>query len=284
MPRFIPTAMKWLRYGEEVGANGTPHLQGCVQFKQDEAGPKHFAKRIGDWAMKCHWEWMRGTIGQNVAYTGKDATEDNGKLHEFGTRPLSNKEKRARGAEATKERYKEILSLAKKGKFDVLENDYTGDYLRMKKTLDLIHAQEIGAAQPQSFDVLENWWIFGESGSGKSRAVRDLIPEDDLYLKLQNKWWDGYNGQKYVLIDDFDPNWAGKAALKGWCDHYKFRVEMKGGSMVINPKHFVITSNYRIDECEFRDNDIAPIKRRFVSVNAQAFRDKFKYEAEDRAA
>ena len=46
---------------------------------------------------------------------------------------------------------------------------------------------------------------------------------------MLNKWWCGYNGEKYALIDDFEPDWTGKAALKRWADRYPFQAEFKGG-------------------------------------------------------
>lgn len=43
-------------------------------------------------------------------------------------------------------------------------------------------------------------WIVGKSGVGKSWYAKSFMP----YMKAQNKWWDGYEGQSEVLIDDFD--------------------------------------------------------------------------------
>lgn len=278
MPRFNKEHMKWLRFGEEVGASGTPHLQGCIQFKTPQTGPNLFAKKIGAWVKKCHWEPMRGAIASNVEYTGKDASAEAGTLHEFGTRPLTNSERRKKGRESNKEKYLEIIAHAKKGDFKWIQDNHPGDWIRMRKNIKGIHEDEVAANETQTHDVLENWWIFGETGEGKSRAVNELVPRDKVYRKMQNKWWDGYTGQPYVVIDDFDPGWTGKAALKQWTDHYSTPVETKGGYMQINPKHFLITSNYKIEECEFKPNDVAPIRRRFKSCNAEYFRTHFKPE------
>ena len=43
-------------------------------------------------------------------------------------------------------------------------------------------------------------WIYGKAGYGKSRLARRDYP--DAYPKLCNKWWDGYNNQKHVIMDD----------------------------------------------------------------------------------
>lgn len=34
-------------------------------------------------------------------------------------------------------------------------------------------------------------WIHGEPGTGKSTLARSY---EDIYLKAQNKWFDGYHG------------------------------------------------------------------------------------------
>ena len=278
LPRFIKHEMKWIRYGEEVGEKGTPHLQGCIQFIKKQSGPKAFAKKIGDWVLNCYWEPMRGAIACNVEYTGKDATKENGRLHEFGTRPLTNEERRKKGTAAMKEKYLEIIAHAKKGDFDWIENTHPGEWLRMRRNIKGIREDEIGKNEAHTHEVLQNWWIFGKTGTGKSRAVNEMIPKAKLFRKMQNKWWDGYEGQDYVLIDDFDPAWQGKQALKQWTDHYMTPVETKGGHMEINPKHFIITSNYRIEECEFKENDVGPIRRRFKHCNAEYFRQNFQLE------
>ena len=71
-------------------------------------------------------------------------------------------------------------------------------------------------------------WIMGPPGSGKSRIVHEL--EDDLYQPITAKWWDGYNGQKAILLDDFRSNWCDYNYFLRLTDMYPLTVEVKGGS------------------------------------------------------
>lgn len=88
----------------------------------------------------------------------------------------------------------------------------------------------------------------------------------DVYLKMCNKWWDGYRNQPIVLIEDLGREHHVLAHhLKVWADAYDFQMEEKGGGRAIRPGHIVVTSNYAIEEV-FAEHpgDIEPICNRFT--------------------
>nr|WQA30185.1 MAG: rep protein [Cressdnaviricota sp.] len=109
---------------------------------------------------------------------------------------------------------------------------------------------------------LENLWLCGDPGTGKTKFAWDHYP--DLYIKAINKWWDGYHGQEVVLLDDWDPRHEVLTQhLKIWADRYPFRGECKGSSLMIRPKIIIVTSNYTIEQCFQNPEDVEAIRRRF---------------------
>lgn len=90
-------------------------------------------------------------------------------------------------------------------------------------------------------------WIYGLSGCGKTRTVLESYPE--CYIKPRNNWWDGYQYEEVVLVDDvdiFDRALGGK--LKHWGDFAPFIGECKGSSFRIRPKLVIVTSQYKIEQ------------------------------------
>ena len=132
---------------------------------------------------------------------------------------------------------------------------------------------------PLTTDDVKGIWIFGPAGVGKSHLVREIEPS--LYLKSQNKWWDTYNGEPSVLIDDFDKMGTCLSHyIKIWADKYGCVGEKKGSQTPLCYSKFYITSNYSPDELwgvqEDRDLElIAAIKRRFKFYHMES-REKYQ--------
>ena len=95
---------------------------------------------------------------------------------------------------------------------------------------------------------------------------------NDLYEKSNNQWWDGYNNEKNVLIDDFDRTCIKLSYyLKIWGDNYRFNGEIKGS--IIQPIYnkLIITSNYNIEELFYDEEKpdielVNALKRRFEEI------------------
>jgi len=225
--------------GEEVGSQGTPHLQGYAEF----VGKTRWAPIAKKYSMHCE---LARTQAEAIAYCKKD-----GLFEERGTPRLE-------GGLAEKARWRNIISLAEQGDLDTIKLEEPAVYLRCYSTLLKIK-QSMMPALPE-LDSLDNIWLWGPPGIGKSRTARDSA--NNFYPKPLNKWWDGYLGQDTVIIDDWEKDCHLGHYLKIWADRYDFIGETKGGSVRIRPRHIFVTSNYSPDAC-FTGEELVAIRRRF---------------------
>lgn len=239
---------KYIAYSKEVApTTGTPHLQGYVSFHNPKT--LQSVRRI---FIGCHVEAMRGSIAQNEAYISKVA-----EMVERGDKPISND---SRGKNE-KERWENARRLAKEGKMDDIDADI---FIRCYSTLKRIGTDYQN--KPLPCDV-KCFWIYGPTGTGKSYAVENHYPE--CYKKSMDdlKWFDGYNGQDVVYLEDLDKyqvKWGG--LLKRLADRWPMQASIKGSMMYIRPKVVVVTSNYRIEEIWSDSGTVDPLLRRFKEV------------------
>lgn len=129
----------------------------------------------------------------------------------------------------------------------------------------LIVAQRLyrSLQSPYEHTGVRGLWFYGAPGTGKSREARLRYPE--AYLKLQNKWFDGYVSQAAIILDDLDRSGICLGHhLKIWTDRYPCTGETKGGHVNLVHSVFVVTSNYTPEMLWSDDQEIClAIRRRF---------------------
>lgn len=239
---------KYMLYGKEVGKEGTPHLQGLCVFKH---------QRTLQQAIKllkhCHVE-IAIDVQASIVYCKKE-----GDFTERGIPPMTQKQK----GDANIERYARAWEFAKAGNIESVDADIRIQCYNTLKTL----AKDYAKAPPDLDDVC-GLWFYGEPGTGKSYAARNNY--GPYYLKETNKWWDSYQGEETVIIDEVESD-QGKFIghfLKKWADRYSFDAEVKGAKLIIRPKRIIVTSNYSIETVFGHDQVLLEaIRRRFKCVH-----------------
>ncbi len=216
------TNYKYLIMGKEIGEKTkTPHIQGFIVFKYQKT-----LTQVRRSLPRAHLTAANGTVGQNVEYCSKD-----GDYEEWGERPMSKKEQ----GEAQKNLYAQAWELAKQGRIEEIPE---GIRVRCYNQIKRIEKDFLKPCECDTKVVV--YW--GETGSGKSHKAHMEAGVDGYWKIPTTKFWDGYDGQENVVIDEY----RGKidiAHMLRWCDKYPCTVEVKGGATALAVKKMWITSN-----------------------------------------
>lgn len=233
--------------GKEKGdVKQTPHLQGFFIFKKNIwlSGLKKLDAR-------AHWERANSKKNEPCAeYCKKE-----GDYQEKGELPVKATKTKEDKQQERELRWLEALDSAKNGELDKIDAE-----LMVKYYGNLRQIAKDYMKKKEDLEAPTGIWIYGKPGVGKSRAARQMAP--DAYIKMQNKWWDGYQYEDDVILDDFDSP-ALSHHLKIWADQYAFTAEVKGSAINIRPKRFIITSNYKPSEMGWDAITTEAIERRF---------------------
>lgn len=243
---ILGTECKYVCFGKEVGESGTPHLQGYICFQN----ARHFnaLKKVHATA---HWEVAKGLPSQAKAYCQKD-----GDFYEVGICPVDPSSK----GMGEKRRWEEAFEAVSENRYSDVPKDIL---CRSLKSIEYaVSRVKESAIVLKELDALDNEWRWGDPKSGKSQGARKENP--DHFIKLPRcKWFDGYNYESCIIIEDVDPESSKTAQfVKTLADVYVVPVEVKGGTMKIRPKRIIVTSNYPPSDI-FQGVDLEAIMRRF---------------------
>ena len=94
-------------------------------------------------------------------------------------------------------------------------------------------------------DPLEVRWFWGETGTGKTYEAYQFamaLGVEPYIRSGSGKFFDGYEGHRVVIFDDFREGDIPFNYLLRLCDKYPMRVEVKGGVRQWKPEYIFITS------------------------------------------
>ena len=228
-----PAGVTYVKGQLEVGAeSATPHLQAYAEFK----GQQKMKRLIG--LMKgMHLEKRMGSQGQAIDYVTKMDTRTAG--------PWEHGKPRKQGERTD---IKAASSAIKDGaSWADLADEHPGvvmKYTRGVGKLKSIYDKADSAAWREvDVDV-----IYGETGTGKTRGVlydEDGSRKDGVYVLTcasDTLWFDGYDGEQTLLIDEFT-GWIKYAFLLRLLDGHQTRLPVKGGFGWARWTRVVLTSN-----------------------------------------
>lgn len=225
--QLLKLKYKYVVVGREVApTTGTKHLQGYVEF----ANPKMIKTMVK--AMlpnKLHWSVCKGSAKQNYEYCTKDDPEfyEQGEISEQGKRMDLEA-----AMEAIKGGMNELDFCETHTMVECRYPKFTAKY-RM-----LVDKQNAKGYNKKNIRV---YW--GETATGKTRSAVEEFP--DAFILREGTtgwWWDGYDGEDCVIVDEFRGNLP-LSQLLGILDGYACQVSTKGGSRLLKAKTIILTSN-----------------------------------------
>jgi len=241
-------------FQSETGESGTKHLQGVLQFPR-KLGPRTVKSHVGE---RSHIEVVRGTLEQAVAYCSKEDTY-NGEVRfqsgQYVTQGIRT------DIEAFNLRIKTGASDAD------LINEHLNEFYKYHRVVDRVR---LAFQVPRTWEMEVNvYW--GKSGSGKTRRAFEEAGTSYYFVSKgdqnQTTWWDGYDGQDSVIIDDFY-GWLPWSFMLRLLDRYPFTVQIKGGTVNFRSKKIFITSNSAPHNWykNIPNNDMTPLLRRINKI------------------
>lgn len=230
---------KYIVWARERGESGTPHIQGYIEFN----GRMYFTMLKRE-CPRGHFEPRRGSAKQARDYCLKEGdARERGSISRQGARTdLS-----------------EVCHAISEGDdLRAIARDFPEQFVKYERGIRALREQTAKARDFRPTVV----WLWGASGCGKTREATAC---ESYYIKDNTRWWNGYDHQARIILDDFDRDSWNFRDLLQLLDRYACRREIKGGYVEINSPEIYVT-------CEFapstlwRGSELEQITRRCAEI------------------
>ncbi len=224
--------VRYVCYGEEVSpTTGNKHHQCYVQFFKKQ----YFNIVKTSLGVRVHLEGSRGTPEENKEYCAKD-----GKFLEFGEISFAGKRN-------------DILDCV-----DDIKSGMTRDSVVLKHFMVSVKYPGGVRAYQEAFERVNasddrdvfTTLLCGPTGCGKTYfAVETGRADPGDYFMItgadlaKGNWWDGYQGQRCLIIDEYYDDCMRIESLLQLLDRFKVRLPVKGSFTQANWRSVYITTN-----------------------------------------
>jgi len=226
---ILHESCNYIKGQAEIGESGYRHWQLVAYFPRKV----RLAKVKEVFGATAHAEVTRSDAA--LQYVWKDDTAIPDTRFEYGRLPMKR---------AIPKDWDNIWDHAKTGQIEAIPADVR---IRTYSTLKRI-CKDYQNAPFRPETSCQVFW--GPTGTGKSHRMftESYLDGHVPYVKSSTtKWWDGYQGQVRVIMDEFRGQIAVEHMLK-WLDQYPCYVEEKGGQLALFATKFWICSNLHPDE------------------------------------
>lgn len=121
--------------------------------------------------------------------------------------------------------------------------------------------------KPPERDDIKVYVYWGKPGTGKTKRVREIVKKlgkPYFWHTVDKDWFDGYDGEEVVVIDDFNSQISYELFLQ-ILDRYAVTVPIKGGHVAWRATRIYITSNLHPSEWYLgRGYNVGQIARRIT--------------------
>jgi Putative viral replication protein/RNA helicase len=213
--------------GEKNENGGTDHLQGYIDFFTNQR-----FKRLKTFNSRMHLEVRKASRRSAITYCEKTETRIRGPF-EYGIRNLLETNRRRSHDTA-----REVLKQIKLGWSDEKIRDENPNFW-FRNFRGITEIRLYNKSRSRNWQT-EVYILAGKTGIGKSSFCEKYAP--NAYWKPKGEWWDGYDNEENVVLDEFY-GWIDPDTMLRLIDSKPLRIPIKGGFKHFSARKLFITTN-----------------------------------------